>query len=185
MASKAGFGMFKIFSGLAERNIACDGRWWHILQGHAPGFNAILVAQSAAGGETQAMTDAAILNSLIAAVERYFEMMFDSDVSRFDQVFAPSAHLHGLRDGKLRILPAAEYRKVLVSNPSPKSRNAPRQQEILLIDFASASQAIVKVRVRIDTILYVDYLSFHLIGGSWLVTAKSFHIERRFDQQAA
>jgi Putative lumazine-binding len=131
------------------------------------------------------MTDAATHKSLIAAVDRYLEMMFDSDVGRFDQVFAPSAKLHGLRDGNLRILPAAEYRKLLASNPSPKSKNAPRHQEILLVDFASPSQALVKVRVRIDTILYVDYLSFHLIGGSWLVTAKSFHIERRFDQQAA
>lgn len=131
------------------------------------------------------MTGAATYKSLIAAVEQYLEMMFDSDLGRFDRVFAPSAQLHGLRDGNLRILPAAEYRKVLASNPSPKSKNAPRQQEILMVDFASSSQAMVKVRVRIDTILYVDYLSFHLIGGSWLVTAKSFHIERRFDQQVA
>lgn len=131
------------------------------------------------------MTNAATYSSLIAAVERYFELMFDSDIGRFDQVFAPSAQLHGLRDGNLRVLPAAEYRKLLASNPSPKSKNAPRRQEILLIDVASPAQALVKVRVRIDTILYVDYLSFHLVGGSWLVTAKSFHIERRFDQQAA
>jgi hypothetical protein len=30
-------------------------------------------------------------------------------------------------------------------------------------------------------VLYVDYLSYHLIAGTWLVTAKSFHIERRFE----
>jgi hypothetical protein len=131
------------------------------------------------------MTDAATHGSLIAAVERYFETMFDCDLDRFDQVFAPTAQLHGLRDGNLRILPAAEYCKLLASNPSPKSKNAPRQQEILLVDFASSSQALVKVRVRIDAILYVDYLSFHLIGGSWRITAKALHIERRFDQDAA
>jgi hypothetical protein len=131
------------------------------------------------------MTDAATYESLIAAVEEYFEMMFDSDIGRFDQVFAPTAQLHGLRDGNLRILPAAEYRKLLASNPSPKSKNAPRQQEILLVDFASPCQALVKVRVRIDTLLYVDYLSFHLIRSAWLITAKSFHIEQRFEQQAA
>ena len=131
------------------------------------------------------MTDAATHKSLIAAVERYFETMFDSDVGRFDQVFAPSAQLHGLRDGNLRILPVGEYRKLLASNPSPKSKEAPRQQEILLVDFASPTQALVKVRVRVDTILYVDYLSFHFAGGSWRVTAKSFHIERRFDPQVA
>jgi hypothetical protein len=131
------------------------------------------------------MTDSATHKSLIAAVQQYFDMMFDSHVGRFDRVFAPTAQLHGLRDGNLRILPAGEYRELLVSNPSPKSKNAPRQQEILLVDFASPSQALVKVRVRIDTILYVDYLSYHHIDGTWLVTAKSFHIEKRFEPQAA
>ena len=131
------------------------------------------------------MTEAAIHGSLIVAVEQYLEMVFSSDVGLFDRLFAPTAQLHGLRDGHLRILRAAEYRGLLASNPSPKSRQAPRQQEILLVDFASPTQALVKVRVRIDTILYVDYLAFHLVCGSWLITAKSFHIERRFDQQAA
>jgi len=131
------------------------------------------------------MTDGATHKSLIAAVEQYFELMFDSDVGHFDRVFAPTAQLHGLRDGNLRILPADEYRELLGSNPSPKSKNAPRQQEILLVDFASPSQALVKVRVRIDPILYVDYLSYHHIDGTWLVTAKSFHVEKRFERQAA
>ena len=131
------------------------------------------------------MIDVATHKSLIATVEQYFDTMFDSDVGRFDQVFAPSAQLHGLRDGNLRILPAAEYRTLLASSSSPKSKNAPRHQEILLVDFASPCQALVKVRVRVDAILYLDYLSFHLIGGAWRITAKSFHVERRFDQQAA
>jgi len=131
------------------------------------------------------MIDVATHKSLIAAVEQYFELMFDSDTGRFDRVFAPTARLHGLRDGNLRTLSAAEYRTLLASTPSPKVKNAPRQQEILFVDLASPSEALVKVRVRIDTFLYVDYLSFHLIGGAWLVTAKSFHIEKRFEQQAA
>jgi hypothetical protein len=131
------------------------------------------------------MTDTATCRSLVAAVEQYFETMFDFDLGRFDQVFAPTAQLHGLRDGNMRILPAAEYRKLLASTPSPKSKNAPRLQEILLVDFASPAQALAKVRVRIDAILYVDYLSFHFIGSTWRITAKSFHIERRFDQEAA
>lgn len=127
------------------------------------------------------MTDTATQQALLATVDQYFELMFDFDVSTFDRVFAPTAQLHGLRDQNLRVLPAAEYRKSLATNASPKSKAAPRQQEILLIDFASPSQALVKVRVRIDSILYIDYLSFHLVDGRWLVTAKSFHIEQRFD----
>ncbi len=122
---------------------------------------------------------------LLAAVERYLDLMFDNDISRFDDVFASSAQLHGLRDGQLRLLPAQEYKQALASRPSPKSKNAPRQQEVLLVDFASPTQALVKVRVRIDTVQYLDYLSYHCINDAWLITAKSFHVERTYDGPAA
>jgi hypothetical protein len=127
------------------------------------------------------MPDRTSYHSLLDAVERYFDLMFDSEVSRFDQVFASSAQLHGLRDQNLRVLTAQDYKNALASGPSPKSRNAPRQQEILLVDFASPTQAVVKVRVRVDTLLYLDYLSYHRINNAWLVTAKSFHVEHRYE----
>jgi hypothetical protein len=120
-------------------------------------------------------------DSLLDAVERYFDLMFDSDVSRFDRVFSSSAQLHGLRDGNLRLLPAQEYKNALAAGLSPQAKNAPRQQEVLLVDFASPTQAIVKVRVRIDALLYLDYLSYHRINGAWLITAKSFHIEHTYE----
>ena len=127
------------------------------------------------------MPDRTSYHSLLDAVERYFDLMFDSEVSRFDRVFASSAQLHGLRDQNLRVLSAQDYKNALASGPSPKSRNAPRQQEILLVDFASPTQAVVKVRVRIDTLLYLDYLSYHRINNTWLITAKSFHVDHRYE----
>jgi len=53
------------------------------------------------------------------------------------------------------------------------------------VDFASPTQALVKVRVRIDTTQYLDYLSYHRIDDAWLITAKSFHIERTYEAPAA
>jgi hypothetical protein len=127
------------------------------------------------------MPDRSAFQSLLDAVERYFDLMFDSDVSRFDDVFAPSAQLHGLRDGNVRLLSAQDFRKGLIAGPSPKSTNAPRYQEILLVDFASPTQAVVKVRVRIGPTVYLDYLAYHRIDDAWLVTAKSFHVEHRYE----
>jgi hypothetical protein len=118
---------------------------------------------------------------LLEAVERYLTLMYDCDVSRFDQVFAPTAQLHGLRDGEMNLIPAADYKKRLAARTSPQSKGAPRLQEVLLVDFASPTQAIVKVRVRSDTQQYLDYLSWHCISGEWRITAKSFHIERTYD----
>ena len=127
------------------------------------------------------MSDAMVTRTLLDAVERYFDLMFDGDVERFDRVFADSAQLHGLRDGNLRLVPAKDYKTALASNPSPKAKRAPRHQEILLLDFASPTQAIAKVRVRIDTTQYVDYLSYHCINNRWLITAKSFHVAQRYE----
>ena len=127
------------------------------------------------------MTESPALASLLEAVERYFTLMYENDVSLFDRVFAPTAQLHGFRDTELRILPAQDYRAMLASTPSPKSRHAPRLQDILLIDLASPVQALVKVRVRIDVLQYVDYLAYHRVDEAWLITAKSFQVERRYE----
>jgi hypothetical protein len=130
------------------------------------------------------MTRSSAIVPLLEAVDRYFALMYDSEMLHFDQVFASSAQLHGLRDAELRLLPAQDYKNLLASGSSPKSKNAPRLQEILLVDFASPTQAIVKVRVRIDAVQYLDYLSYHCIKGAWLITAKSFHIEKRYEVAA-
>jgi hypothetical protein len=131
------------------------------------------------------MPDTMITRSLLDAVERYFDLMFDGDVERFEQVFAASAQLHGLRDGNLQLRPAKDYKAALASRPSPKAKKAPRQQEILLLDFASPTQALVKVRVRIDTLQYLDYLSYHCVNDTWVITAKSFHVERSYEPATA
>ena len=120
-------------------------------------------------------------NELLKAVDTYFELMYDYDVSSFDRVFTNSAQLHGSRDGDLKLITAGDFHTALSSNPSPKSKNAPRLQEVLLVDIASPAQALVKVRIRIDTLQYVDYLSYHLVDGAWIITAKSFHIEKTFE----
>jgi hypothetical protein len=115
---------------------------------------------------------------LTDAVQRYFDLMYDSDTSRFDRVFRASAQLHGFREGQMTMWPAQTFKELLAGRPSPKSQNAPRQEEILLVDFASAEQALVKVRVRIAAVVFVDYLVYHRIDGDWLITAKAFHVER-------
>lgn len=119
----------------------------------------------------------ATIDSLSRAVQRYFDLMYDWDLSQFDRVFSLTAQLHGLRNGEMRLLTTAAYREALARGPSPRSQKAPRQDEVLLIDIASATQALAKVRVRISAIVYLDCLSYHRIDGDWLITAKSFHVE--------
>ena len=121
------------------------------------------------------------LSRLVEAAHRYFDLMYDCDVSRFDQVFAPSVQLHGYRDGQMVVWPAQTYKDILKKRQSPKSVNAPRLDEILSLDFASATMALTKVRVRIITMVFVDYLTWHYIDGQWLITSKGFHVESNGD----
>src|ERR1700681_3783344 len=95
------------------------------------------------------------VQTLPQAVQQYFNLMYDADVSQFDRVFRPTAQLHGLREGKMRMLTAQAYRELLTVAPSPKSQGALRQEEILMVDITSPSQALAKVRVRSNTIVYV------------------------------
>jgi hypothetical protein len=125
------------------------------------------------------MTEHTDIEGLTAAVGRYFQLMYDADIARFETVFRPSAQLHGFRGSEMTLIPAAAYKQLLASRPSPKSLGAPREEAILLMDFASDAQALVKVRVRIAATVYVDYLTYHRIDGTWLITAKGFHIERQ------
>jgi hypothetical protein len=44
------------------------------------------------------MPDHPDIIGLTQAVQRYFDLMYDSDVTRFDRVFRASAQLHGFRE---------------------------------------------------------------------------------------
>jgi hypothetical protein len=117
------------------------------------------------------------IQELARAVQLYLDLMYDCDLEKFDRVFCPTAQLHGFREGEMTCWPAAQYREVLAGRKSPRSQGAPREEEVLLLDFASPTQALAKVRVRIGDMVFVDYLSYHRIGDQWLVTAKAYHRE--------
>jgi hypothetical protein len=123
------------------------------------------------------MIDPATVQSLTEAVQRYFDLMYDNDVSRFDRVFQPTSQLHGFREGQMTVWPAAAYKEILAKRESPKFLNAPREEAVLLMDFASPTQALVKVRVRINANVFVDDLTYHRIDGDWRITSKGFHNE--------
>ncbi len=121
--------------------------------------------------------DRSRLAGLVEAMQKYFDLMYDCDTSRLGEVFRSTAQLHGVRDGQMVTWPIPIYKDVLDKRQSPKSLGAPRQDEILLMDFVSADMAFVKARVRIAATVFLDYLTWHCIDGKWLITSKSFFIE--------
>lgn len=123
------------------------------------------------------MTNSAQFTGLTEALQKYFDLMFDCDTSKFDQVFRSTAQLHGFRDGQMVVWSAETYRAILNKRPSPKSLSAIRADEIMLIDFASSTEALAKVRVRIANMVFVDFLTWHYVDDKWLITSKGFHVE--------
>lgn len=117
------------------------------------------------------------MQELIEAVQLYLDLMYDCDVGKFDRVFCSSSQLHGFREGKMTCWPAAQYKEVLAARKSPKALGSPREEQILLLDLASPTQALAKVRVRINDMVFVDYLSYHKIGSAWTITSKAYHRE--------
>ncbi|MGZ5989352.1 MAG: nuclear transport factor 2 family protein, partial [Rhizomicrobium sp.] len=87
------------------------------------------------------MPNQSAIQSLHQAIQQYFDLMYDNDTRRFAQVFRPTAQLHRFRDGAMAMRPVQTYKELLDQRPSPKSLNAPREEEVLLIDFASSTQA--------------------------------------------
>ena len=123
------------------------------------------------------MSQNAATDSLLGAVQRYFDLMYECDLTTFDRVFRSSAQLHGFREGQMTVWPADTYKDILSKRQSPKSQNAAREEQVLLIDFASPTQALVKVRVRIGAMTFTDYLTYHRLGDDWLITSKAYHGE--------
>ena len=123
------------------------------------------------------MSDPSRIQALSQAVQRYFDLMYDGDTARFDRVFRSSSQLHGFREGEMTVWPAQAYKDILAGRQSPKALGSPREEQILLMDFASDTQALVKVRVRINAVVFVDYLTYHQIDGEWLITSKAYHAE--------
>jgi hypothetical protein len=73
--------------------------------------------------------------------------------------------------------PAAVYRDILAKRQSPKSLGARREDGLLLLDFASSTQALIKVRIRMGSMLFIDYLTWHRVEGRWLITSKGYHLD--------
>jgi Putative lumazine-binding len=120
------------------------------------------------------------IQAIASAVNGYFDLMYDADDNQFLEVFHGASLIHGMREGKLTLWSASEFRDVMRGRPSPAAMKSPRDQEILSIEQTAPDLAIAKVRVRIGQIGFLDHLTFHRIDGKWLVTSKAFHVARVF-----
>ena len=129
---------------------------------------------------TQPATEKTLQDEVDDIANRYFDLVYTNDLAILDRIFDGNAHLYGRNEaGEVLLWPIARYRAVLASRQSPQKLGAPREQEILARDFASPTQAFVKVRVRINALVFVDYLTLIKLASGWKIVSKTYQVVDR------
>jgi hypothetical protein len=67
------------------------------------------------------MLFAPVAPGLDAAIQRYFDVLYECNLDKFDRLFHPACHLFTVINGVEQGLSLATYRDVIAKRPSPKS----------------------------------------------------------------
>lgn len=110
-----------------------------------------------------------------AALQDYFDTMYDCDLDRFDRIFHPCSSLFTSVDGVMVLRPFVQYRTEMSKRKTPKSVGQPRTDEIRALSFLSSNIAFAQVSVRILDKIFVDNLNLLRIGNDWMIVAKIYH----------
>ena len=116
------------------------------------------------------------LQHIQAALQTYFDVMYDCDMDKFDEVFHPACSLFTFGGDSLVVRPYRQYREEMSVRPPPRDAGQTRAHErILKIDMLSDEMALAQVRVQIHDKLFVDNLNLVQVAGRWMVVAKIYH----------
>jgi putative lumazine-binding protein len=113
--------------------------------------------------------------TLVASVDLYFQALHECDLDKFDRVFHSSCNLFDTDDGKLTVVPIADYRRVIAERVSPMSKGQARDDALISADFLSNGISVTKVRLRIHDKVFVDQLSWAYVDGTFMIVAKLWH----------
>lgn len=109
----------------------------------------------------------------------YFDGLYNSDTSKLSRVFHPMAHYVCVTDGTFQHLTMDEYFPIVDRRPSPASRNEPRHDLILSIEFAGPVTALARVECSIGPKFFTDFLTCVFIDKRWQIISKVFHYDIR------
>jgi hypothetical protein len=83
--------------------------------------------------------------------------------------------LFTLHEGQVKPLSVSDYRALVASRQSPETLGAPREDQMISIDFSSATHALVKVKARINQLVFVDHLSMLCGENGWQIVSKTYY----------
>jgi Putative lumazine-binding len=107
-------------------------------------------------------------------IQTYFDGLYEGDADKLASVFHETSALTYEQDGKLVVLPLAQWLKAVRERPAPKAKGLARDDAILLIDQSGPTTAFVKVKCQMPPRYFTDYLSLLKVDGRWQVAQKVF-----------
>ncbi|MFZ2650136.1 MAG: nuclear transport factor 2 family protein [Burkholderiaceae bacterium] len=108
------------------------------------------------------------------AAQTYLDGLYEGDADKLASVFHETSALTFEQDGKISVLPLAQWLELVRGRPAPKAKGLPRDDAILLVDQAGPTTAFVKLKCQIPPRYFTDYLSLLKLDGRWVVAQKVF-----------
>lgn len=105
-----------------------------------------------------------------AVIERYFRGHATGDAAHFRKDFLPTAHVEGLREGKVRSLTLEEY--CALFNGKPAADEATRVRSVDFID-VTGDAAIAKATLNYGAVV-IDYFLLLKVDGAWKIANKVY-----------
>ncbi len=122
-------------------------------------------------------------DAVIAVLQDYFEGLYRSDTQILRRVFHPAALYACATEATLLQLGMVEYFAIVDQRPSPASRQEPRADRILSVEFAGPNTAFAHVECAIGPKHFTDFLTLVCVEGRWQILSKVFHYVLRPEPQ--
>lgn len=121
----------------------------------------------------------ATLGGIHATIAEYLDGLYEGDADKLAVIFDPASSLTFLVDGKVTVLPCAEWLSNVRSRPKPKDAGLERKDRVLSVDLAGPDMAFVKVACQIPPRYFTDYLCLLRVDGKWRVAQKVYTTQPR------
>ncbi len=119
------------------------------------------------------------LQEIEAALQTYFDGMYEGDADKLGRVFHEVAHLFGVTDGKLTDWTREYWLDLVRSRKSPQQQDLKRSDWVVQIDRSSPSTAFAKVLCQSPPRYFTDYLTLVKLADGWRIVSKTYHTETR------
>ena len=113
--------------------------------------------------------------AVAGAIEHYFEGHATGDATHMRKAFLPSAHIEGIRGGKLVSWTLDEYCKNFRGQPA--ADEAGRKRSIDSIDVVGTA-AMAKATLIHGRTTFTDYFVLLKVDGEWKIANKVYHAQR-------